>query len=239
MTYNKGKHKSRGNTSQVASVKSCKEIIVFLNTFSRFSRMLPDLYLIFDREMKPRYLNPFFSVNLRNNNSIKQSFLVFWGINIWYCRHLGVVTDESFPVFSVISRHFPSVEVRRKMTRNVLSGTYGKNSKIRPNNHSMSPRLLVEIHILNKNHYCFFQVGLLQEFSHSLKGSYAGEKLSEISTKENEVVQAWRNLLDRVQHRTYQLTESDEYQSLLMLIQSLLLWIHDMRIQIESDDKPK
>ena len=50
---------------------------------------------------------------------------------------------------------------------------------------------------------------------------------------------AWKNLLERVQHRTHQLTESDEYQSLLMLIQSLLLWIHDMRLQIESDDKPK
>lgn len=198
---------------------------MFLNTFSRFSRMLPDLYLIFDREMKPSYLQ-------RLHKTIHKTIIPRILRDKYLILSASWSSDESFPVFSVISRHFPSVEVRRKMTRNVLSGSYGKNSKI-------SPRLLVEIHILNKNHYCFFQVGLLQEFSHSLKGSYAGEKLSEISTKENEVVQAWRNLLDRVQHRTYQLTESDEYQSLLMLIQSLLLWIHDMRIQIESDDKPK
>ena len=79
----------------------------------------------------------------------------------------------------------------------------------------------------------------LQEFSAKLKVSYAGEKLNEITTAEEEAVLAWKNLLQRVQHRTYQLTESDEYQSLLMLIQSLLLWIADMLSQITSDEQPK
>ncbi len=79
----------------------------------------------------------------------------------------------------------------------------------------------------------------MNNFSDKLKVSYAGEKLIEISNAEHEVVLAWKNLLKRVQERTYQLTESDEYQSLLMIIQSLLLWISDMRSQINSDDQPK
>ena len=88
-------------------------------------------------------------------------------------------------------------------------------------------------------HYELFQVGGLQEFAEKLKVSYAGEKLIEIKNAEDEAVLAWKNLLKRVQHRTYQLTESDEYQSLLMLIQSLLLWISDMLSQIKSDEQPK
>ena len=50
---------------------------------------------------------------------------------------------------------------------------------------------------------------------------------------------AWKNLLDKVQVRALKLGQSDEYQRLLIQIQNLLLWIQDMRIQIESDDKPK
>lgn len=50
---------------------------------------------------------------------------------------------------------------------------------------------------------------------------------------------AWKNLLDKVQVRALKLGQSDEYQRLLVQIQNLLLWIQDMRIQIESDDKPK
>lgn len=50
---------------------------------------------------------------------------------------------------------------------------------------------------------------------------------------------AWKNLLDKVQVRALKLGQSDEYQRLLIQIQNLLLWIQDMRMQIESDDKPK
>jgi len=83
------------------------------------------------------------------------------------------------------------------------------------------------------------QVKGIQEFSDSLQGCYAGDKLVEITSKEEEVLQAWRNLLDRVNQRAMKLGQSDEYQRLLIQIQNLLLWIQDMRLQIESDDKPK
>ena len=72
-----------------------------------------------------------------------------------------------------------------------------------------------------------------------MKGQYAGDKLIEILQKEDEVVDAWKALLNRVTGRSLKLGQSDEYQRLIIMIQNLLLWIEDMRLQIESDDQPK
>ena len=61
----------------------------------------------------------------------------------------------------------------------------------------------------------------------------------EIANKEDDVVQAWKDLLERVRQRSHKLGQSDEYQRLHIHVQDLLLWIQDMRLQIESDDQPK
>jgi len=79
----------------------------------------------------------------------------------------------------------------------------------------------------------------IQEFAGQLKGQYAGDKLIEILQKEDEVVDAWKALLKRVTGHSLKLGQSDEYQRLIIMIQNLLLWIEDMRLQIESDDQPK
>lgn len=61
----------------------------------------------------------------------------------------------------------------------------------------------------------------------------------EISAKEEEVIQAWKDLLLTVRQRSHKLGQSDEYQRLIMLIQDLLNWMQDMKLQILSDEKPK
>jgi len=83
------------------------------------------------------------------------------------------------------------------------------------------------------------QVEGIQEFSGELKGEYAGDKLIEILQKEDEVVDAWKALLKRVTERSSKLGQSDEYQRLIIMIQNLLLWIEDMRSQIQSDELPR
>lgn len=83
------------------------------------------------------------------------------------------------------------------------------------------------------------QVEGIQDFSAELKCLYAGNKLMEISAKEEEVIQAWKDLLLTVRQRSHKLGQSDEYQRLIMLIQDLLNWMQDMKLQILSDEKPK
>ena len=72
-----------------------------------------------------------------------------------------------------------------------------------------------------------------------LKGQCAGDKLIELLQREDQVVDAWKALLARVNERSSKLGQSDEYQRLIILIQNLLLWIQDMRLQIESDESPR
>ena len=96
--------------------------------------------------------------------------------------------------------------------------------------------------VVNKytvNIFSLPQVEGIQEFSGELKGEYAGDKLVEILQKEDEVVDAWKALLKRVTERSSKLGQSDEYQRLIIMIQNLLLWIEDMRLQIQSDEIPR
>ena len=85
----------------------------------------------------------------------------------------------------------------------------------------------------------FYQVESIQEFAARLKGEYAGDKLVDILQKEDEVVEAWKALLERVGERSNKLGQSDEYQRLILMIQNLLLWIEDMRLKMETDGQPK
>ena len=83
------------------------------------------------------------------------------------------------------------------------------------------------------------QVEGIQTFADALKNQYAGEKLMEIIQTEDQVVEEWKALLSKVHERASKLGQSDEYQKLIIMIQNLLLWIQDMRSQIESDESPK
>ena len=85
----------------------------------------------------------------------------------------------------------------------------------------------------------FAQVESIQEFAGRLKGEYAGDKLVDILQKEDEVIEAWKILLECVGDRNSKLGQSDEYQRLIVMIHNLLLWIEDMRLKMESDDQPK
>lgn len=100
---------------------------------------------------------------------------------------------------------------------------------------------MYHIHAYFYEIFFFFcgQVESIQEFAGRLKGEYAGDKLVDILQKEDEVVEAWKILLERVRDRNSKLGQSDEYQRLIMMIHNLLLWIEDMRLKMESDDQPK
>lgn len=103
------------------------------------------------------------------------------------------------------------------------------------------------VYALQRHHKTFeadlqplgIQVENLQEFASTLKGQCAGDKLVELLKTEDQIVDAWKALLGRVTERSSKLGQSDEYQRLIILIQNLLLWIQDMRLQIESDESPR
>ena len=79
----------------------------------------------------------------------------------------------------------------------------------------------------------------IHEFASKLRAHYAGDHYVTLTDKEAEVVKAWEELLQRVHIRAQRLEQSNVYQEWLMLVHDLLLWIQDIRLQIESDDKPK
>ena len=79
----------------------------------------------------------------------------------------------------------------------------------------------------------------MQKFADELKPAYAGDRVKEIEDKEGQVVDAWHNLLAKVNERGSKLGESDELQRFLLQIHDLLIWIRDMRQEIASDETPK
>ncbi|XP_032239849.2 spectrin beta chain isoform X2 [Nematostella vectensis] len=83
------------------------------------------------------------------------------------------------------------------------------------------------------------QVSGIQEEAGRLLGSYAGEKASEIQAKEDEVVQAWKNLNLRVRQRTDKLHDADDLYRFLIAVQDQMLWMNDMLKHILTYEKAK
>lgn len=85
----------------------------------------------------------------------------------------------------------------------------------------------------------FHQVSAVQEEANRLLGSYAGDKAKDIQAKENEVIEAWKNLHLRVRRRMEKLHDADDLYRFLMAVQDQMLWMNDMLKHILTYEKAK
>lgn len=83
------------------------------------------------------------------------------------------------------------------------------------------------------------QVSAVQEEAARLQGSYAGDKAREIQLKEDEVVEAWKNLNLHVRQRTERLHDADDLHRFLLAVKEQMLWMNDMLKQILTYEKAK
>lgn len=87
--------------------------------------------------------------------------------------------------------------------------------------------------------YTLPKVSAVQEEASRLLGSYAGDKAKDIQAKENEVIEAWKNLHLRVRRRMEKLHDADDLYRFLMAVQDQMLWMNDMLKHILTYEKAK
>ena len=79
----------------------------------------------------------------------------------------------------------------------------------------------------------------MQEDSAKLQAAYAGEKAMEITNKEFEVVNAWRNLQQKCEARRMKLADTGDLFKFFMMVRTLKLWMDDIVRQMNTTEKPR
>ncbi|XP_043911085.1 spectrin beta chain, non-erythrocytic 1 [Protopterus annectens] len=83
------------------------------------------------------------------------------------------------------------------------------------------------------------QVRQLQEDAARLQAAYAGDKADDIQKRENEVLEAWKTLLDACEGRRVQLLDTGDKFRFFSMVRDLMLWMEDVIRQIEAQEKPR
>ncbi|XP_076098570.1 spectrin beta chain-like isoform X9 [Mytilus galloprovincialis] len=83
------------------------------------------------------------------------------------------------------------------------------------------------------------QVQSIQEESVKLQTGYAGDRCKEINYREEEVVNAWKNLQLNVTSRKNKLADASDLYRFFNLVRDLLLWMEDIIRQITTQEKPR
>ncbi|XP_038607716.1 spectrin beta chain, non-erythrocytic 1 isoform X3 [Tachyglossus aculeatus] len=83
------------------------------------------------------------------------------------------------------------------------------------------------------------QVRQLQEDAARLQAAYAGDKADDIQKRENEVLEAWKALLDACEGRRARLVDTGDKFRFFSLVRDLMLWMEDVIRQIEAQEKPR
>ncbi|XP_069464336.1 spectrin beta chain, non-erythrocytic 1 isoform X2 [Ambystoma mexicanum] len=83
------------------------------------------------------------------------------------------------------------------------------------------------------------QVRQLQEDAARLQAAYAGDKADDIQRRENEVLEAWKTLLDACEGRRATLVDTGDKFRFFSLVRDLMLWMEDVIRQIEAQEKPR
>ncbi|XP_051021265.1 spectrin beta chain, non-erythrocytic 1 isoform X2 [Acomys russatus] len=83
------------------------------------------------------------------------------------------------------------------------------------------------------------QVRQLQEDAASLQAAYAGDKADDIQKRENEVLEAWKALLDACEGRRVRLVDTGDKFRFFSMVRDLMLWMEDVIRQIEAQEKPR
>ncbi|KAH1172387.1 spectrin beta chain, erythrocytic [Mauremys mutica] len=83
------------------------------------------------------------------------------------------------------------------------------------------------------------QVQQFREVAARLQTAYAGEKADVIQRQEQEVVKAWKALLDASSGRRAQLVDTAEKFHFFSMVRDLLSWMESITRQIETQEKPR
>ncbi|XP_039200273.1 spectrin beta chain, non-erythrocytic 1 isoform X3 [Crotalus tigris] len=83
------------------------------------------------------------------------------------------------------------------------------------------------------------QVRQLQEDAARLQSAYAGDKADDIQKRENEVLEAWKALLDACEGRRVRLVDTGDKFRFFSMVRDLMLWMDDVIRQIEAQEKPR
>ncbi|XP_039393169.1 spectrin beta chain, erythrocytic isoform X2 [Mauremys reevesii] len=83
------------------------------------------------------------------------------------------------------------------------------------------------------------QVQQFREVAARLQTAYAGEKADVIQRQEQEVVRAWKALLDASSGRRAQLVDTAEKFRFFSMVRDLLSWMESITRQIETQEKPR
>uniref|UniRef100_A0A2I2ZDM1 Spectrin beta chain n=1 Tax=Gorilla gorilla gorilla TaxID=9595 RepID=A0A2I2ZDM1_GORGO len=83
------------------------------------------------------------------------------------------------------------------------------------------------------------QVRQLQEDAARLQAAYAGDKADDIQKRENEVLEAWKSLLDACENRRVRLVDTGDKFRFFSMVRDLMLWMEDVIRQIEAQEKPR
>lgn len=87
--------------------------------------------------------------------------------------------------------------------------------------------------------YKTHQVRQLQEDAARLQAAYAGDKADDIQKRENEVLEAWKALLDACEGRRVRLVDTGDKFRFFSMVRDLMLWMEDVIRQIEAQEKPR
>ncbi|KAM8915258.1 spectrin beta chain, erythrocytic isoform 1-T2 [Spinachia spinachia] len=83
------------------------------------------------------------------------------------------------------------------------------------------------------------QVQHFQETASRLHAQYAGGRADAIQSKEQEVVEAWKGLLDACDGRRAQLVDTAEKFRFFTTVRDLMAWMESIIQQIETQEKPR
>jgi len=83
------------------------------------------------------------------------------------------------------------------------------------------------------------QVQQVQDDSKKLQQAYAGDKAKEITNREAEVVNAWKNLQGLCEGRKQKLGDTGDLFKFFNLVRTLMLWMDDVKLQMNTSEKPR
>ena len=79
----------------------------------------------------------------------------------------------------------------------------------------------------------------VQEEAVGLVAAYAGDKQTDIRDREQEVVDAWKNLQMAVDARKQSLLDASDLYRFFAMCLDLTMWMSDILLQMKTQEKPR
>ncbi|XP_062907873.1 spectrin beta chain, non-erythrocytic 1-like isoform X1 [Mobula hypostoma] len=109
----------------------------------------------------------------------------------------------------------------------------GRDANTAESFHRMHNAFERDIHSLG------IQVQQFQDDAGRLQAAYAGDKAAAIQKQEQEVVEAWKALLDACDGRRTQLIDTADKFRFFSMVRDLMSWMESIVRQIETEEKPR